>query len=102
MLVTLHGDAKEARSKLEGHYILQTDPVNKKPWWFNERETAIWWYKEGGKWFIGAKGDLGDWGTNGIFSEDDVEDPLQALTWEYYNGGFIKSKDILVTRTGNL
>ena len=102
MLVTLHGDVKEHYSEKEGYYFLQTDPVNEKPCWFNEGGTAIWWDKEQQYWWIAAKKNLGGWGTSGILSRDDVEDPLQALTWEYYNAGFIKSKDILVTRPGNI
>ena len=104
MLVTLYGDAKEAQSNLEGHYFLQPVLVNEKPCWFNERGTAIWYYYQYGcHWWIGAKKDLGGscW-SRGINSTDKVEDPLQALKWEYYNGGWIISKDILVTRPGNI
>ena len=98
MLVTLYGDAKEAKSYLEGHYILQTDPVNKKPCWFNDK-NAIWAGKSRG-WMIGLKKNLGSGGC-GIGSPDNVEDPLQALTWKYLNGDdWIKSKDILITRAG--
>ena len=99
MLVTLYGDAKEAQSNLEGHYILQPDLVNKKPCWFNEAVNAIW--SKNGWWMIGAKEHLGGY-ANEIYSPDNVEDPLQALTWEYYYGGWHESKDILVTEPGNL
>ena len=101
MLVTLHGDAKEAKSNLEGHYILQTDPVNEKPCWFHEGGHAIW-AREVGGWRIGPKENLGNY-TCEICSQDDVEDPLQALTWEYYGSNdWIKSKDILITTAGNI
>ena len=100
MLVTLHGDAKEAQSKLEGHYFLQTDPVNEKPCWFNEGGTAIWYHKKHGCcWRIGYKENLGDTSC-GIRSPDDVEDPLQALTWKYSDYGWHESKDIFVTKSG--
>ena len=103
MLVTLHGDVKGRHSKLEGHYILQTDPVNEKPCWVNEGGTAIWYHKhKTGYWRIEHIKNLGTV-ISGICSPDDVEDPLQALTWEYYDGDyFIESKDILVTRPGNI
>ena len=102
MLVTLHGDAKERHSDKEGHYILQTDPVNEKPCWFNEGGQAIWYDKKNGDWNIGDKKNLGST-TCSIHSSDDVEDPLQALTWKYWNGNeFIESKNILVTRLGNI
>ena len=101
MLVTLYSDAKEAQSEKEGYYFLQTDPVNEKPCWFNEGGYAIWANKAGG-WEIGNKRRLGS-NLRDLFSKDVVEDPLQSVTWQYWNGDtFIKSKDILVTRTGNL
>ena len=100
MLVTLYGDAKEAQPYLEGHYFLQTDPVNKNPCWFNDK-NAIWAHKKHGWWMIGAKKDLGDF-TFGIISTDNVEDPLQALTWKYRECGMHESKDIFVTKAGNL
>ena len=101
MLVTLHGDVKEHYSEKEGYYFLQTDPVNEKPCWSNEGGTAIWYHKEHGYcWWIGAKEDLGGSPSSGIFSPDDVEDPLQALTWKYSDNGWHESKDIFVTKSG--
>ena len=100
MLVTLHGDVKEHYSEKEGYYFLQTDPVNEKPCWFNEK-NAIWYNKN---WTIGYKTYLGS-NTSAIYSPDDVEDPLQALTWKYVSNvdnDWHESKDILVTKPGNL
>ena len=107
MSVTLQGEAKKHQSKREGHYILQTDPVNEKPSWIQENGVnAIWYDKENGDWSIGPKTDLG--GTvAAIYSPDDVGDPLQALTWKYWspdswNNGWHESKDIVLSRSGNI
>ena len=78
--------------------------MNEKPWWFKKDGYAIW-ARKNGMWEIGDEKHLGDT-TREILSTDDVEDPLQALTWEYWNDnfgkGWVKSNDILVTRPGNL
>ena len=100
MLVTLHGDAKEVQYHLEGHYILQPNPVNKKPWWFKKGDHAIW-ASPSGLWTIGQKKNLGST-TCFIHSKDVLEDPLQALTWKYTKDVWHESKDILVTKPGNL
>ena len=104
MLVTLYGDAKKAQSGREGFYILQTDCVDKKPCWYQENGensgSVIW--KKDGLWIIGPKKYLGS-KKGQIYSPDDVENPLQALTWKYWSGNDrIKSKEILVTRPGNI
>ena len=97
MLVTLHGNAKETHSRLEGHYILQTDLVNEKPWWLDDKNAI--WADEDGWWFIASKEKLGKFAF-GLLSTNDVKYPNQALTWEYYNDDWIKSKNIFVTGTG--
>ena len=100
MELKLHGDAKKAQSKREGRYILQTDPVNEKPCWFQEAgQQAIW--NVNGQWKFGPKESLGrDW--SGIYSTDDVEHPLQALNWKYFkNGVWHESKNIDVSKYGN-
>ena len=103
MHVTLYGDAKKAQSSREGLYFLQTDPVNKKPCWFQENGGNAIWNDGDGWWIIGPKKGLGE-DTCGIYSADDVEDPHQALTWNYSNSvnwiDYIESKDIFVSRTG--
>ena len=103
MLVTLHGNAKKAQSSKEGYYFLQTDLVNEKPCWFHKGGLAIWADKDASAtWRIGEKIDLGK-NISGIKSKDEVEDPLQVLTWHYYKGdGWHESKDILVTKPGNI
>lgn len=100
MELKLHGDAKEAQLSREGRYSLQTDPVNEKPCWFQETGgNAIWYAVK--QWKIGLKKDLGK-DMSGILSPDDVEHPLQALTWKYYRGGWHESKNIDVSKFGNI
>ena len=103
MHVTLHGDAKKAQPRKEGYYILQTDLVNGRPCWFQDSSfgNAIW-RRKNGFWNIGNKEELRSNSPGDIFSSDDVEDPSEALTWKYWADGYIKSKDILVTRPGNI
>ena len=104
MHVTLHGDAKKAQPRKEGYYILQTDLVNERPCWFEENGGNAIWHRKDGYWNIGTKGDLRRNSLGDIISSDDVEDPSVVLNWKYYKrgDGFIKSKDILVTRPGNI
>ena len=103
MRVTLHGDAKKAHSSKEGYYILQNDLVNERPCWFQENGGNAIWRRKHGWWNIGAKGDLRSNRFGDIYSRDYVKDPFQVLTWRYYhNGTFSQSKDIIVTRSGNI
>ena len=109
MHVILHADAKKAQSGREGwdpegFYTLQTDCVDKKPCWYQENGlnsgSVIW--KKDGLWLIGTKKNLGS-KTCWIYSPDDVENPLQALNWKYWNGDkWIESSDIVVSGTGNI
>ena len=93
-----------AQSSKEGYYILQSVLVNERPCWFQENGGNAIWRRKNGFWNIGTKGDLRSNALGDIISSDDVEDPPEALTWEYYKrgDGFIKSKDILVTTPGNI
>ena len=94
MIVTLQGNAKEAQSIMEGSYILKTNLVNKKPWWKHRNGRTAIWHANDGYWWIGLKEYLGRTTFGDIRSK---EDPLQALTWEYWKSGWHKSKDIFVT-----
>ena len=108
MNVTLHSNAKKSvHSSKEGYYIPQTDHVNKKPCWIQENGgNAIWWHisKKKGFWIIGTEEKLGGW-VSGIYSTDDVEDPTQALTWNYWSDDWKlidNDNDIFVTKSGNI
>ena len=101
MSVTLRGKANKHQSKKEGHYILQTDPVNEKPSWIQENGRYAIWRDKNGLWGVGDKENLG--GTKvGIYSPDKVEDPCQAFTWKYFDKEWHESKDIVVARSGNI
>ena len=104
MHVALHGNAKKAQSSKEGYYILQTDLVNERPCWFQKNGGHAIWHGKKGYWNIGTKGDLRSNTLGDIISFNDVEDPSKALTWKYYKrgDGFIKLKDIVVTKPGNI
>ena len=103
MHVILHGDAKKDKASKEGIYILQTNLVNEKPHWLQENGGSAIWADENVKWSIGYKINLGGIPC-GIYSPDNVENPLQALTWKYAinDNKWIESKDIVVSKRGNI
>ena len=106
--VKLKDAAKKAERKLierriEGVYILQSNHVNGKPYWFQaEGLHALWyWYtKEKSYWMIGNKARLGS-KFGRIHSKDSVG-PLEATTWSYHDGvEWIETTDDLIILTGS-
>ena len=106
LIVSLHGDAKEAQSVVEGRYLLHES--NKFYWnnyWIQENgSNAMWSYHLSDRyedyfWIIGNQDDRGR-GTQfaAIYSPDHVLNPLLARTWKYKtsNGNWAISENVLV------
>ena len=97
MIVTLKGQAKDAQYSVAGIYVLGPNPINDKSHWLqNSGSKAIWYNEEIGSWTIGSL----QWKAHfmeSFFSFEDVGSPLEATTWEYFDGKeFIASDDIMV------
>ena len=87
--MTLKGDAFKSLSNRQGIYILQPNIVNGKTCWFNRNGYAIWYLpkdssKKRTRWVIGLRKDLGQ-KLGSISSPNDVAEPQEATTWEYYD-----------------
>ena len=97
LIVTLHGDAKLAQGRREGHYTLASTTVNGKQTWIHDQGShAIWYDKEFNHWKIGRK----EWlGTSRccLHSTNDTIEPKEATTWKYWNNrrGWIPTSNIL-------
>ena len=107
LIVSLHGDAKEAQSVVEGRYLLHES--NKFYWnnyWIQENgSNAMWSYHLSDRyedyfWIIGNQDDRGR-GTQSakIYSLDRYRtNPLLVSNWTYKasNGKWTLSDDVLV------
>jgi hypothetical protein len=103
LIVTLKGEAKDARSSSAGMYFLGPNPVNDNPHWLQDLgPKAIWHLKDDKAWVIGLQEELGGlWAL--IASYDEVAGPQEATNWQYYDGKkWITTSDaILVVNPGS-
>ena len=106
--MTLQGEALKCLSHTQGIYILQPNIVNGKTCWFKKNgQLAIWYLPKGlsitGKrWILGWQKQLGQ-GFGFIASPDDVTEPQEATTWEYFDGIQKSSNpgDVIVANIAN-
>ena len=78
LIVTLFEDAKRARPKKEGLYILAPNKINGKPYWFQEDDFNNIWYSKKGYWCIGRIENLVGVGCGIVSSRNDVAEPQEA------------------------
>ena len=92
LIVNLSGALKKSMDFLEGLYILESDVINGKPYWIQdkaywnkERGMAIWYEKEDGfeSWNIGEIEDLGN-STVFLYSSSYTVGPHETSTWNYF------------------
>ena len=92
LAVTLKGELKNSMGFVEGLYILESDEINGKPYWIQdkaywnkERGMAIWYEKEDGfeSWNIGEIEDLGN-STVFLYSSSYTVGPHETSTWNYF------------------
>ena len=101
LVVTLKGEAKEARSIMAGIYVLGHTPVNDRSHWLQVPGglNAIWYNKQLKSWSVGSKGDLGS-SRAGLVSYGDVAGPQEATTWQYsYKQKWISGSDNVLVET---
>ena len=99
----------ECLSNTPGIYIMQPNIKNGKSYWINKNgQKAIWYLpkglsKRGNRWIIGFREQIGKAFGN-IASPDDVAEPQEATTWEFFDGTTIKSLspgDVILTNILN-
>ena len=97
--MTLKGEALHSgASNAQGIYILQPNIVNGKTFWLNKNgQRAIWYLSKGlsmrrSRWGIGHPEDFGK-AYGWVASPDDVAEPQETTTWEYYNGTIWKTSN---------
>ena len=93
LIVNLNGALKKSMDFLEGLYILESDVINGKPYWIQDkaywikkRGMAIWYEKEDDfeSWNIGDIEDIGS-STVFIYSSSYTVGPHETSTWNYFN-----------------